>query len=323
MRGSTATSPRDARLARFVKQNGIFIALLVLVVFMLATKSQFGTPQNITNILQQNAVIGILACGMTFAIIIGGFDLSVGSTAALSTVVTATLIGMGGPFALPLGLVGALAAGLFVGAVNGWLIAFARVNPFVATLGMMTIVRGGVYVMTNATPVFGVPMGYTSFGLGKLFGIPNVTWIFIAVALLLGALLHVTRFGHYVYTIGGNARAAKVMGVDIRRVRFLTYLLVSCTAALAGVLLVAQTASGQPAAATGYELTAIAAVIVGGATLGGGYGRMIGTVVGVLLLGVVSNGLNLYGVSPFWQPIATGLILILAVGLDRARSDAD
>jgi ribose/xylose/arabinose/galactoside ABC-type transport system permease subunit len=136
-------------------------------------------------------------------------------------------------------------------------------------------------------------------------------------------VLHLTRFGHYVYTIGGNAHAAKVMGVDTRRVRFLTYLLVSCSAAIAGVLLVVQTASGQPAAATGYELTAIAAVIVGGATLGGGHGRMIGTIVGVLLLGVVTNGLNLFGVSPFWQPIATGLILILAVGLDRARSDAD
>jgi ribose transport system permease protein len=198
-----------------------------------------------------------------------------------------------------------------------------RVNPFVATLGTMTIVRGGVYVLTDATPVFGVPTDYTSFGLGKLLGIPNVTWVFAFAALVLGAVLHLTRFGHYVYAIGGNARAAKVMGVDTRRVRFLTYLLVSCAAALAGVLLVVQTASGQPAAALGYELTAIAAVIVGGAKLGGGHGRMVGTVVGVFLLGVVTNGLNLFGVSPFWQPIATGLILILAVGLDRARSDAD
>lgn len=322
---SSATTPRrDASgLARFARRNGIFVALLVLAAFMLLTKSQFGTPQNLNNILQQNAVIGVLACGMTFAIIIGGFDLSVGSTAALSTVVTASLIAAGGAFGLPLGLGGALAAGLLVGAINGWLIAYVRVNPFVATLGTMTIVRGAVYVMTNATPVFGVPMDYTAFGLGKMLGIPNVTWVFAVVALLLGGILHLTRFGHYVYAIGGNARAAKVMGVDTRRVRFLTYLLVSCGAALAGVLLVVQTASGQPAAATGYELTAIAAVIVGGATLGGGRGRMIGTVVGVLLLGVVSNGLNLYGVSPFWQPIATGLILILAVGLDRARSDAD
>jgi ribose/xylose/arabinose/galactoside ABC-type transport system permease subunit len=311
------------RIVRFARHNGIFVALLVLLTFMLLTKPQFGTAQNLSNILQQNAVIGVLACGMTFAIVIGGFDLSVGSTAALSTVVTATLFASGRAIALPLGLAGALVAGLLVGTVNGWLIAYVRVNPFVATLGTMTIVRGTVYVITNATPVFGVPINYTSFGLGKLFGIPNVTWIFALVGVLLGAVLHLTRFGHYVYTIGGNAHAAKVMGVDTRRVRFLTYLLVSCSAAIAGVLLVVQTASGQPAAATGYELTAIAAVIVGGATLGGGHGRMIGTIVGVLLLGVVTNGLNLFGVSPFWQPIATGLILILAVGLDRARSDAD
>lgn len=322
---SAATEPlwRAPGVARWLRRNGIFVALAVLVIFMTLTKVQFATVQNITNILQQNAVIGVIACGMTFAIIVGGFDLSVGSTAALSTVVTASLIVAGGAFGLPLGLAGALATGLAVGAVNGWLIAYARVNPFVATLGSMTIVRGAVYVSTNATPIFGVPFDYTAFGLGKLLGIPNVAWVFAVVALLLGALLHMTRFGHYVYTIGGSARAAKVMGVDTRHVRFWTYVLVSCCAALAGVLLVTQTASGQPQAAMGYELTAIAAVIVGGATLGGGHGRMIGTVVGVLLLGVVTNGLNLYGVSPFWQPIATGLILILAVGLDRARSDVD
>lgn len=316
-----SASATSTRLRDFARRNGIFVALVALVLFMLLTRAQFGTPQNLTNILQQNSVIGIIACGMTFAIILGGFDLSVGSTAALSTIVTASLVASGNGIAV--GLLGALLAGLLVGAINGWLIAYIRVNPFVATLGMMTIVRGAVYVSTNATPVFGVPMGYTSFGLGKFLGVPNVTWVFAFVALMLGVLLHQTRYGHYVYTIGGNARAAKVMGVDIRRVRFLTYILVSATAALAGVLLVTQIASGQPAAANGYELTAIAAVIVGGATLGGGRGRMMGTVVGVLLLGVVSNGLNLFGVSPFWQPIATGLILIVAVGLDRARSDAD
>ena len=305
----------------FLKTNGVFVALTALIVFMSIARPQFGAPHNITNILQQNSVIGILACGMTFPIILGGFDLSVGSTAALSTIVTATLIRTSGGLAAALG--GALATGLIVGALNGGLIAYARVNPFVATLGMMTVVRGTGYVVTNATPVFGVPMEYTMFGLGKTLGLPNVTWVFIAVALLLGAMLHLTQFGHYVYTIGGNARAAEFMGVDTPRVRFLTYLLVAVLAALAGVLLVMQTASGQPAAATGYELTAIAAVIVGGATLGGGRGRMIGTVVGVLLLGVVSNGLNLFGVSPFWQPIATGSILILAVGFDRARSEAD
>jgi ribose transport system permease protein len=321
MSGPATPAPKRARLAATMRANGIFIALVVLVILMLLAKPQFGAPQNIRNILQQNSVIGILACGMTFAIVIGGFDLSVGSTSALSTIVTAALIATGGGIAA--GLAGAIAVGLLIGAANGWLIAYARVNPFVATLGTMTIVRGIGYVATNATPVFGVPMDYTTFGLGKLLGVPNVTWVFVVVALLLGVLLHLTRFGHYVYVIGGNARAAKVMGVDTQRVRFLAYLLVSCMAALAGVLLVTQTASGQPAAATGYELTAIAAVIVGGATLGGGQGRMIGTVVGVLLLGVVSNGLNLFGVSPFWQPIATGLILIVAVGLDRARTDPD
>ena len=185
----------------------------------------------------------------------------------------------------------------------------------------MTIVRGLIYVGTNASPVFGVPLEFANLGLGKVLGIPNVTLFFAGVAVVLGAMLHLTQFGHHVYAVGGNAKAASMMGIDPRRLRFATYVLTSLCAALAGILLVGQTASGQPQAAIGYELTSIAAVIVGGAALGGGHGRMLGTVVGVMLLGVVSNGLNLYGVSPFWQPVATGVILILAVALDRTRSD--
>lgn len=304
-----------------LRRNGILGAFIIVVVALALTKQQFWSIENITNILQQNSVIGIIACGMTFAIIIGGFDLSVGATAAMASVVCAVVMTTSGQFGVPLGVGAAIAAGIMVGAINGALIAYLRINPFVATLGMMTIIRGLVYVSTNATPVFGVPYEFTNLGLGKIYGAPIVTLIFAAIALLLGAVLQLTRFGHHVYATGGNARATSVMGIDPDRLRFLTYVLVSVCAAISGVLLVGQTASGQPQAAMGYELTAIAAVIVGGASLGGGYGRMFGTVIGVLLLGVVSNGLNLFGVSPFWQPVATGVILILAVGLDRTRRD--
>lgn len=308
-------------LGLFLRRNGVFVALLVLLVAMLLLSPQFGTRQNLTNILQQNAIIGIIAMGMTFAIIIGGFDLSVGSTTALASVAMAMVTTTTG--SIPLGLLAALAVGLGVGFINGFLIAKLRINAFVATLGTMTILRGLVYVVTNATPIFGVPFEFTQLGLGSSFGVPNVVLVALVVALVLGFLLHATSFGHHVYLSGGSARAAKAVGLDNAKLRMGCYLIVALCAALAGVLLVGQTASGQPQAAMGYELTAIAAVIVGGATLGGGKGRIIGTIGGVLLLGLVSNGLNLLGVSAFWQPVATGLILVVAVGLDRSRADTD
>jgi len=307
---------RSSRLGEIAQREGVFIAFVLLVAVMLATTSTFGTYQNLSNVLSQNSIVGIIACGMTFAIILGGFDLSVGSITALASVVGATLMIDFGVPGIPIGILGAVAACLLVGVINGWLIAYLGVNPFVATLGTMTVVRGLIYVGTNASPRFGVPYSFTTLGLGRLLGIPNPAILFSVVALFLGFVLHRTRFGHYVYAVGGNPVAAARMGVNAARVRFAVYVLVSLCAAVAGIILVGQTASATPQAALGYELTAIAAVIVGGAPLGGGRGRMSGTIVGVFLLGVVANGLNLFGVSPFWQPVATGLILIAAVAFD-------
>ncbi len=310
----------NTTILSWLKRNGVFVALATVFVVMALAAPQFATVENLRNLLQQNAVIGVIACAMTFAIIIGGFDLSVGSTAAMASVVMAVVYNATGSTLL--GLVAALLAGVLAGLVNGWLIAVLRINPFVATLGTMTIIRGLVFVATNATPIFGVPFGFTQLGLGRSLGVPNLVIIFAAVALVLGFVLHQTRFGHHVYITGGNPRAAAIMGLRTARLRFWCYLVVSVCAAIAGIMLVGQTASGQPQAAMGYELTAIAAVIVGGAALGGGRGGMSGTVAGVFLLGIVANALNLLGVSPFWQPVATGLILVVAVGLDRMQVDA-
>jgi ribose/xylose/arabinose/galactoside ABC-type transport system permease subunit len=304
------------RLSGLARRHGVLLVFILLVACMFVSQPTFGTYQNLTNVLQQNSVIGIIACGMTFAIILGGFDLSVGSVTALASVVGATLMIDLGTFGIPIGIVGALVSCLLVGMTNGWLIAYLGVNPFVATLGTMTVVRGLIYVATNASPRFGVPYSFTTLGLGRLLGIPNAAILFLLVALLLGFVLHQTRFGHYIYAVGGNSLASAQMGVNAARVRFAVYVLVSACAALSGIILIGQTASATPQAALGYELTAIAAVIVGGASLGGGRGRMAGTIVGVFLLGVVANGLNLFGVSPFWQPVATGLILIVAVAFD-------
>src|SRR5580692_11112721 len=251
---------RWRKATAFAGHNGVLIAFVLLVAFMVGTTSTFGTYQNLINVLQQNSIIGIIACGMTFAIILGGFDLSVVSVTALASVVGSTLMIDLGTVGIPIGIVGAFAACLIVGAANGWLIAWLGVNPFVATLGTMTVVRGLIYVATNASPRFGVPYEFTTIGLGRLFGVPIAALIFLVVALALGFLLHWTRFGHYVYAVGGSAAASARMGINPARVRFAVYLLTSACAALAGIILVGQTASATPQAALGYELNAIAAV---------------------------------------------------------------
>ena len=307
-----------ASASEFIRRYGIAVVFVAVVIAMCIASPAFRTRGNALNLLQQNAILGMMACAMTFAIVLGGFDLSVGSVAALASVAGAKVMIVTG--SIPLGIVAALTAGLIAGVVNGLLIAYLGVNPFVSTLGTMTIVRGLVYVYTNATPLFGAPFSFTRVGLGKTLGIPNPFWIFLGVALVLIFILRQTQFGHYVYAIGGNPAAAQNMGIDIRRVRFVVYLLTALAAAVAGIILIGQTATGQPQGALGYELTAIAAVIVGGASLSGGQGSAISTIIGVFLLGVVSNALNLFGVSPFWQPVATGTILVLAVAIDSAAA---
>ena len=263
-------------------------------------------------------MIGIIACGMTFAIILGGFDLSVGSVDGAGERRRRDPDDRCRQLGIPVGIAGAsLLPASWSGAINGWLIAYLGVNPFVATLGTMTVVRGLIYVATNASPRFGVPYSFTVVGLGYILGHPRSRRSsFAIVAVVLGFVLHQTRFGHYVYAVGGNVVAAAEMGINAAAGPLRRLCAGLGLRRLSGIILIGQTASATPQAALGYELTAIAAVIVGGASLGGGRGRMIGTIIGVFLLGVVANALNLFGVSPFWQPVATGLILIFAVAFD-------
>ena len=220
---ASVTLSARSRAMDYFRRYGIVVVFIALLVILAATLPQFRTAANLRNVLQQNSVIGIIACAMTFAIISGGFDLSVGAGAALASVVGARLMIESG---IPLGIVGALVAGLALGLLNGFLIAYAGVNPFVATLGTATVVRGLIYVSTNATPFFGVPMSFTVVGLGRTGPLPNATWIFLAVVLILAFVLHQTRFGHYVYAIGGNIVAAAEMGIDVRRVKLAVYALV-------------------------------------------------------------------------------------------------
>lgn len=312
-----ARSPGFAALANAARRRAPSLALLgifiALVVTLLLTTPAFGRWANIANILQQNSIIGIVACGMMLMIIVGGFDLSVGSVGAMSSVVAATFIV---DVSTPVGIGVALLAGLLVGAVNGFCIAIIGMSPFVATLGTQSAVLGLLFVATQAAPVYGVPESFTQLGLGRIGPIPNSFLFFLSVVILVWAMLRFTRFGHYIYAAGGNPEAARLAGINVSRVVLSTYAIGGLLAGVAGILLLGQTGIGQPASASSWPLTAIAAVVVGGIPLSGGVGRVGQAVLGTFLLGVVANALNLNGVSAYWQPAVTGFVILLAVGID-------
>lgn len=304
---------RRRRLIALSARYGMLAIFSLIVVVLLVTVPSFRNPTNLLNLLQQNSIIGIVACGMAMMIIVGGFDLSVGAVGAMASVVAAAVFIV---FGIPAGVVAALAAGLAVGLLNGNLIAKVGVNPFVATLGTQILVTGLVFVATDARPVYGLPPGWTFVGLGRLGPVPVATIIFGVVAVAVWITLRFTTFGHYIYAVGGNPEASRLSGVPVNRVRIATFAAGGFLAAVAGLVLLGQTNIGQPAAATTWPLTAIAAVVVGGTPLSGGVGSVWGAVLGTLLLGTVGNALNLIGVSPYWQPAVTGLVILTAVGID-------
>lgn len=313
-----ASSPTGRDVAARILARGrgsglLFGILAVVVIVQLVTTPAFGRWANIANILQQNSIIGIVACGMLLMIILGGFDLSVGAVGAMTSVLAATLIV---DMNTTVGIVAAILAGLAVGAANGTFVAILGMSPFVVTLGTQSVVLGGVFIATQAKPVYGVPESFTQIGLGRIAGIPIVTLVFAAVVVAVWALLRFTRFGHYIYAVGGNPEAARLAGVNVTWVTIGTYAIGGTLAGLAGVMLLAQTGIGQPSSATTWALSAIAAVVVGGVPLSGGAGKVSAVVLGTFLLGVVANALNLNGVSSYWQPAVTGAVILVAVGVD-------
>lgn len=300
-------------MRKFLKAYGVFVTFVVMFLALFIISPNFRNPQNLLNLLQQNAVNGIIACGMTLMIITGGFDLSVGATAALSGMVAAALMVR---FGILAGVMGGMLAALAVGVTNGLLIAKVGINAFVATLGMQIITRGALYISTNATPIYGLPSAYMTVGLGSIGPFPIATTIFVLVAVITHVLLRYTPFGQYVLSVGGNEESTRLSGVDVEKVKVAVFTLGGLLAGLGGLILLGQTNTGQPQAASGYELNAIAAAVVGGTPLTGGQGSIFNTVVGVLLMGMIANGLNLFNVSPYWQPAVTGFIILVAVGLD-------
>ena len=303
-----------AWLANKGRQIGTLLGLLLLGGLLSILSPYFLTVSNLTNVLEQTAINAVIAAGMTFVIISGGIDLSVGSIVAFSGVLLASALQA--PLPAPIALAIGVAAGASCGLVNGLLITRGRLPPFIATLGMMSVARGAALVFTEGRPVSGFEPGFRSLATGRVLGIPTPVLAAAVVYLLAQLLLTRTRFGRYVYAIGGNEEATRLSGVAVRFHKTMVYVLSGVTSALACVLLTARLNSAQPIAGMMYELDAIAATVIGGTSLLGGSGSLGGTLVGALIMGVLRNGLNLLGVSSFLQQIVIGVVIIVAVLVD-------
>ena len=304
-------------VGRFLLENGALTALAVLVVVMSLLSGDFLTAQNLLNVGVQAAVIAVLAFGVTFVIISGGIDLSVGSVAALSATALAFLAAIDG-VPIWLAVVLAAATGTACGLVNGALIAYGKLPPFITTLAMLSIGRGLSLVISEGSPIaLPDPVARLGDSLGGWFPVPVL--IMLLMGLVTAVILRRTFTGRAMYAIGGNEEAARLSGIRVERQKLGIYALSGLFAAVAGVILAARLASAQPQAAQGYELDAIAAVVIGGASLAGGVGTALGTLIGALILAVLRNGLNLLSVSAFWQQVVIGVVIALAVLFDTLR----
>lgn len=305
---------------RYFKENmGTLIGLLAMcVILSLTTNGVFYSQRNLVNVLRQVSSNACLAFGMTFAIITGGIDLSVGSILALSGTLSAGFIAFNNmPVAQAVIL--AIVIGTALGLFNGFVIAKTTIPPFIVTLAMMQIARGAAYIYSNGQPIRAMFPDYQIIGTGWLGPIPYPVIYMIVFLIICVILLSKTRFGRHVYAVGGNDKAAIFSGVNVARTKILVYTMSGFLAAFTGVVLCARMASGQPTAGQSFEMDAIAATVLGGTSMSGGVGKIGSTMIGVLIIGVLNNGLNLLGLNSFWQQIAKGIVILLAVYVDMLK----
>ncbi|MBQ3392614.1 MAG: ABC transporter permease [Lachnospiraceae bacterium] len=305
-----------------VSEYFIFVIFIVLVIGLTILKPSFITPGNLVNILKQASINGILAFGMMFVIISGGFDMSVGSTVAFSGILAA-LLGRGDN-PLIFALIVAMLAGLAVGIVNGVGVAVGDLPPFIMTLGTMTAVRGLALLVSNGKPVIGMSEQYKAIAAGSFLGIPMLAIFLLIIIVVCSFVLAKTVYGRRVYACGGNLQAARVAGINTTLIRISTFAIAGFLAGLSGFLMTSRVTIGQPTAAESYEMDAITACVVGGVSMTGGVGKPWGVVVGTLLITVIANGLDILGVSSHWQKIVKGLIIVIAVLIDvKGKSKKD
>lgn len=298
------------RLSRLYDRFGVLVVFILLFAVSCMLSDRFLQTSNLFNILRQISMFGILSVGMTFVIVSGGIDLSVGSIIALVCVITANMVNNHG--IIPAILV-ALLVGAAVGLINGVGIAYGKLQPFIMTLGTMYMASGAASIYTNGTPI-SIKGNFSKIGNSMLFDtIPLPAIYFIVILIAAYLVMRNTRFGRHVYSIGSNKEATRLAGVDVKKVTLSVYILSGVLAAVTGIIFAAQMASGSPVAGEGYEMNAITAAVVGGTSMSGGKGNLLGTFLGAVIMGILSNIMNLCGVSSYWQTVLTGLILVVAI----------
>ncbi len=309
----------NANVKKYLRRYQSIIGLILFSIIISLLNDRFLTWGNILNVLRQTSINSIIAAGMTFVILTGGIDLSVGSILAFSGAVAAMLIGAGYPAIVA--VIGALLVGTTVGFLNGLVISKGNLQPFIVTLATMTIFRGATLVFTDGRPIStGYEMNallYSKLGNGYFGFIPIPIFIMVFVFIIGYFILKHTTIGRYVYAVGGNEEATKLSGVNVDRIKMFVFATSGFFAALAGIIITARLSSAQPTAGTGYELDAIAAVVLGGTSLAGGIGTIMGTVIGALIIGILNNALNLMDVTSYYQMLAKGAVILIAVLLDR------
>ncbi|WP_299968859.1 ABC transporter permease [uncultured Roseobacter sp.] len=299
-----------------IRDAGTLLGLALIVVVFASLSPVFLTTPNLINILQQSSINAAIALGMTLVIISGGIDLSVGPTAALSAVIGASLMVAGVP--VPLAIMGSLGVGVMCGLFNGVLVAYAGLQPFIVTLGGLSLYRALALIYTGGNPIFGIPPEFRALTNGNIMGIPNAVIVVGVIALLLWVVLNKTPLGEYILAVGGNEEAARIAGVPVARTKVATFVISGGLASIAALILVGRLGAAEPTIGNLWELDAIAAAAIGGASLMGGKGSIVGTIIGAIILGALRNGLTLMNVQAFYQLLATGIIIIVAMLIDRA-----
>ena len=309
----------NKKLASHIQDFGALIALVLLVVVIGVISPEFRTLSNFLSLLRQSSINGFIAFGMTCVILTGGIDLSVGSVLALSTALCAGFITNGVPVGLAMVL--ALIIGTALGAVSGLLVTKGRLQPFIATLITMTVYRGATMIFMDGKPISNLGDSFTLKVVGKgiFYPIPIPAITFVVMFLIFMFVLEKTTFGRRVYATGSNEQSAKLAGINVNRTKLITYAISGCMSALSGLILLSRLSSAQPTLGSGYELDAIAAVALGGTSMNGGRGRVWGTFVGILIIAVLNNGLNILGVSSYYQDVVKGIVILIAVLSDRNR----
>ena len=307
---------KDRAVFMFLRHNlGIMLVLLLLVVLLSALSPVFLTPNNLLTVLKQISHNMCLALGMTLVIILGGIDLSVGALVAMiGTVTVGLIVNQGVPIFV--GILMGLFLGIICGAINGGFVAFFKFPAFIVTLSMMNIARGVAYIYCGGKTTRIMDERFVKIGTGSLGLVPVPVIYMLVMIVIFSILLNKTKFGTYIYAIGGNREAARLSGVPIKLTEIAVFTIAGFMASFAGIVLAARMYSGQPSVGDGHELNAIAACVLGGISMSGGVGRIGGTVMGVLVMGVINNGLNLLNVSTYWQYVANGAIILIAVMVD-------